>query len=200
MRKREKPMYMTVIFKYVTGVTVFAGMFAIMLTASTALANENCLFWKSSLGICTKELTVCTTKLLVCTKNLCGCKTNLNTCTDDLEAAQSELQTCEGDLQGCQSKARVPKTGQTYSLASGDDGDLQLGGPWPSPRFTNSGNGTVTDNLTGLIWLANATCFGLKLWDEAMAAASGLKDGDCGLTDGSVAGNWRLPNVRELES
>jgi len=39
-----------------------------------------------------------------------------------------------------------------------------------------------------------------KLWDEAMTAAKGLKDGDCGLTDGSVAGDWRLPNVREFLS
>ena len=27
-----------------------------------------------------------------------------------------------------------------------------------------------------------------------------LKDGDCGLNDGSVAGDWRLPNVNELAS
>ena len=27
-----------------------------------------------------------------------------------------------------------------------------------------------------------------------------LKSGQCGLTDGSVAGNWRLPNVKELQS
>ena len=46
----------------------------------------------------------------------------------------------------------------------------------------------------------NANCFGSKLWDDAMAAARGLKDGDCGLTDGSVDGDWRLPNVREFLS
>jgi hypothetical protein len=117
-----------------------------------------------------------------------------------------KLQTCEEDLQECQSKARVPKTGQTYSLGQAyyslpvDDGALQLGVPLPNPRFTNNGNGTVTDNLTGLIWLQNANCFGQKLWDEALVAAKGLKDGNCGLTDGSVAGDWRLPNVRELYS
>jgi len=151
MRKWEKSMYMAVI-----GVAVSAGMLAVMLTASTASANEDCLFWKKSLGICTKELGVCTTKLFGCTTNLCGCKTKLNTCTDNLEVAQDDLQTCEEDLQACQSKARVPKTGQTYSLAKDnylpltDDGSLQLGVPLPNPRFTNNGNGTVTDNLTGL--------------------------------------------------
>jgi hypothetical protein len=29
---------------------------------------------------------------------------------------------------------------------------------WPNPRFTDNSDGTVTDNLTGLIWLKNANC------------------------------------------
>ena len=56
--------------------------------------------------------------------------------------------------------APVPKTGQTVSYATGDDGDLQKGVAWPDPRFTDNSDGTVTDNLTGLIWLKNANCFG----------------------------------------
>jgi hypothetical protein len=46
-------------------------------------------------------------------------------------------------------KAPVPQTGQTTSYAAGDDGAIQAGVPWPSPRFTDHGNGTVRDNLTG---------------------------------------------------
>jgi hypothetical protein len=195
MRKWEKSIYRAVI-----GVAVSAVVLAVMLTAGTALANEDCIFWKKSLGVCTKELSVCTTKLLGCSANLCGCKMKLNICTENLEVAQDELQTCEEDLQAYQSTARLPKTGQTYSLAPGDDGALQLGVPWPNPRFTNNGNGSVTDNLTGLVWLQNANCFGDKEWGNALAAANGLKDGDCGLNDGSVAGDWRMPNVRELYS
>ena len=30
----------------------------------------------------------------------------------------------------------------------------------PSPRFTDNNDGTVTDNLTGLVWLKNANLFG----------------------------------------
>jgi hypothetical protein len=45
----------------------------------------------------------------------------------------------------------VPKTGQTISYGSRDDGALQMGRTWPSPRFTVNGNGTVTDQLSGLI-------------------------------------------------
>jgi hypothetical protein len=96
--------------------------------------------------------------------------------------------------------AGVPKTGQTTSYATGDDGDLEKGVVWPNPRFTDNNNGTVTDNLTGLIWLKNANCFGTRNWATALGDANGLASGTCGLTDGSTAGQWRLPNVRELQS
>jgi hypothetical protein len=94
----------------------------------------------------------------------------------------------------------VPKTGQTTSYDIGDDGDLQKGTPWPSPRFTDNGDGTVTDNLTELIWLKNANCDGAKTWADALTYCNNLADPQCELTDGSVAGDWRLPNVRELHS
>lgn len=46
---------------------------------------------------------------------------------------------------------RLPKTGQTTSYAPGDDGELQVGLAWPEPRFSDNGDGTVTDHLTGLM-------------------------------------------------
>lgn len=96
--------------------------------------------------------------------------------------------------------ANIPVTGQTTSYWTRDDGDLQKGVPWPNPRFTDNGDGTVTDNLTGLIWLKDADCFGDRAWGSAIYDCNGLKDGECGLTDGSSAGEWRLPNRFELES
>ena len=67
-------------------------------------------------------------------------------------------------------------------------------------RFKDNGNGTVTDIKTGLVWLKNANpCPEGKNWTDAGAYCSSLKNGDAGLTDGSVAGQWRLPNVEELE-
>jgi len=107
-------------------------------------------------------------------------------------------------------RAPVPKTGQTTFYATGDDGDLEKGVAWPIPRFTDNGNGTVTDNLTGLIWLKNANCTdtvgsivkstGKLAWTNALTWSNNLASGDCGLSDSSSAGEWRLPNMRELYS
>ncbi|GBE04854.1 hypothetical protein BMS3Abin10_00471 [bacterium BMS3Abin10] len=94
----------------------------------------------------------------------------------------------------------LPQTGQTTSYASGDDGDLLMGVAWPSPRFVNNGDGTITDDLTGLVWLQNANCYDVVNWKVAFDNIFVLANGGCGLTDGSSAGDWRMPNYNEMES
>lgn len=104
----------------------------------------------------------------------------------------------------------LPQTSQTtcYDVAgtvidcpgTGQDGDIRAGMAWPQPRFTDNNDGTLTDNLTGLIWLRNANCNGYTYWADALTWANTLASGDCGLTDGSATGDWRLPNILELES
>ncbi|MEK8016265.1 MAG: DUF1566 domain-containing protein, partial [Candidatus Parabeggiatoa sp.] len=69
-----------------------------------------------------------------------------------------------------------------------------------SYRYTDNGDGTVTDNRSGLIWLKNANCFGEQDWATAMRSAANLADGQCGLRDGSRAGMWRLPTKEELKA
>jgi hypothetical protein len=98
--------------------------------------------------------------------------------------------------------AHVPRTSSHLCPCDtpGDDGFLRRGVLWPFPRFTDNGNGTVKDNLTGLLWLKNSNCFGARMWANALADANGLASGACGLADGSTAGQWRLPNIRELLS
>lgn len=91
-------------------------------------------------------------------------------------------------------------TGQRTSYVSGDDASEQKGVAWSGTRYVDNSNGTVTDNLTGLIWLKNAGCFTPMLWASALADVNQLASGTCGLTDGSTAGQWRLPNIIELES
>jgi len=98
---------------------------------------------------------------------------------------------------------QLPKTGQTKCYdtngvqipcaGTGQDGELQMGVPWPSPRFHDNGNGTVTDSLTGLMWTKNANLPGSTMtWYQAVDYCNNLTQG--GYTD------WRLPNVNELES
>jgi hypothetical protein len=75
-------------------------------------------------------------------------------------------------------------------------------------RYEDMGDGTVTDCRTGMIWLKNATCTetsngiifnpnGNLNWYDAMKWVAGLGDGLCGLSDGSFAGDWRLPTKIE---
>jgi hypothetical protein len=46
----------------------------------------------------------------------------------------------------------LPRTGQTQSSRSGDDGDVRAG--WPgTTRFINNGNNTVQDRATCLTWV-----------------------------------------------
>lgn len=94
----------------------------------------------------------------------------------------------------------VPQTGQTTSYAAGDDGAIRAGVVLPTPRFTDNGDGTVSDNATELIWLKNGNCFGLRTWTQALSLVNNLANGQCGLTDSSSAGDWRVPNIRELLS
>jgi len=75
--------------------------------------------------------------------------------------------------------------------------------------YVDCGNGTVTDNRTGLVWLKNANCLSLAAnggyadWISAMLLAAGLSDlpgddaDDCGLSDNSTPGEWRLPSKAE---
>lgn len=105
-----------------------------------------------------------------------------------------------GYFTGTRPISPLPKTGQTISYAPGDDGDLQIGEAWPVPRFTDDGDGTVIDQLTGLVWLRNANCFGARNRNQALTDANNLAAGFCGLTDGSNVGDWRLPNLYELHS
>jgi len=103
----------------------------------------------------------------------------------------------------------LPRSGQTTSYASGDDGAFMAGQPAPSPRFT-AANGAVSDHLTGLVWLQNANCTdtvggvakgsGYLPWTNALSWSNSLAPGTCGLSDGSVAGQWRLPTRKELQT
>jgi len=67
-------------------------------------------------------------------------------------------------------------------------------------RYVDCLNGTVTDTVTGLIWLKQADCLGAPDYAAATNAAASLQSGECGLTDGSRPGDWRLPTTEEWKS
>ncbi|MCJ7603288.1 MAG: DUF1566 domain-containing protein, partial [Desulfobulbaceae bacterium] len=96
--------------------------------------------------------------------------------------------------------APVAKSGQTEIYGCHDDGILQKGVKWPDPRFTDNQDGTVTDNLTGLIWLKRVDRFRSIIWSQALSTCNDLQADGVTLTDGSVPGDWRLPNIKELSS
>lgn len=106
----------------------------------------------------------------------------------------------------CRPASPVPQTGQTSTFTPGDDGDIGAGVTLPTPRFTDNGDGTITDNLTALMWLKNANCAGLPAASQqgAIAAVAQLNatgkmnNIDCG--DLGLHKDWRLPNVKEMES
>ncbi|MBF0461358.1 MAG: DUF1566 domain-containing protein [Magnetococcales bacterium] len=58
-------------------------------------------------------------------------------------------------------------------------------------------DGTITDTHTGLIGMKGA-CLEKASWEESMAAVARLEDDQCGLSDDSVKGDWRLPTKEEL--
>jgi len=112
---------------------------------------------------------------------------------------------------------QIAETGQIRQYATYDDAyfaitpTLNVGVPWPSPRFTRifcnstgpcaeqlidcdiiSSNNVVIDNLTGLVWSEDANLGGLKTWENTITYTNDLTV--CGSVD------WRLPNSKELFS
>jgi uncharacterized protein YecT (DUF1311 family) len=109
----------------------------------------------------------------------------------------------------------IPQTGQKSCYHSvgyiidckntGQDGELQKGVKWPDPRFTDNGNKTITDNLTGLMWTkdANAPSSGLMVCDPAKYKnfQGAIDYINCINTNKYLGYNdWRLPNRKEIFS
>ncbi len=107
----------------------------------------------------------------------------------------------------------LPRSGQTRCYdttgaitactGSGQDGDTLKGAVWPTTRFTDLANGTMWDNLTGLIWSNDANVPGpapcapatTKNWQAALDYVKCLNSNSyLGFSD------WRLPNQNELGS
>ena len=91
------------------------------------------------------------------------------------------------------SRVSLLVTGQTESYYDGDDGSYQMGVAYD---YTDNGDGTISDNATGLMW----TKYGWPgsgnirtlTWNAAIDWAEGLVL--------ATYDDWRIPNIEELYS
>lgn len=103
----------------------------------------------------------------------------------------------------CPPEYGTPWTGQLTVYYAGDDGTYQKGYTTERPivkgagcaRFIDNGDGTTTDNATGLMWVRCPTGLGVPFnagmsWTAAIDACEAL----------TYAGHsdWRLPNLKEF--
>jgi hypothetical protein len=118
--------------------------------------------------------------------------------------------TYSGAATGCPNGGAVyaagtpPVNAYVCNGTNGTNGTDGTNGSRPDPpcfdntnRYVDCGNGTVTDTVTGLIWLTDAGCLGTADWAAANGAAAALAHGQCSLTDKSSPGDWRLPTKDE---
>jgi Protein of unknown function (DUF1566) len=130
----------------------------------------------------------------------CAADADTDTDTDTLaglSCASGEIAKWSGSTWECQADASV----------GGADGPCTGSFTDSTQRFVDCGNGTVTDTATGLIWLRDASCATLSglsaeaegSWSQVQQAVAALDDGECGLTDGSRPGDWRLPTRSEWQ-
>jgi len=85
-----------------------------------------------------------------------------------------------------QAVKKLPDTGQTISYTStqGEDADITIN----APSYSDNANGTITDNITGLMW--QKTDGGEMTFENADPYCKSLRLG--GYSD------WRLPTSHEL--
>ncbi len=102
------------------------------------------------------------------------------------------------------------QTGQTTAYGTGSDGDLQNG---VARSYTDNGDGTITDNTTGLMWEKKDQSGGIHDWGNTytwgMTSSPYTMNGTMVTTflatlnaGAGFAGHtdWRIPNRFELES
>ena len=130
-----------------------------------------------------------------------------------LQDCPSELSQCQSDLAACLASglpaARILKTGQTgcydsdgngiACAATGQDGELQKG---LVRSYTDNGDGTVTDNQTGLTWEKKSDDGSIHDKDDVYNWSDAFGVFIAALNTASFAGHndWRLPNRFELET
>lgn len=88
-----------------------------------------------------------------------------------------------GHIKAYPSEARGPRGGKCVRAVRGR--------PYGENAFKDNGDGTITDEATGLMWMTADAGKGME-WKEALALAESSTHAD--------HDDWRLPDVKELQS
>jgi hypothetical protein len=134
---------------------------------------------------------------------------DVETCNADLATCDSDLATCEGDLATCETSIGVMRTGTTQCsdssgviipcAGSGQDAAYMAGVP---ASYTDNGDGTVTDDVSGLMWEKLSDDASIHDKDTQYTWANAFSVKIAGLNGTNFAGHndWRVPNIKELNS
>lgn len=120
---------------------------------------------------------------------------------------------CAFDTSGCTCSGMVglPETGQTQcdqgagtigacpGSPSGQDGSVRAG---LARSYTDNGNGTITDNVTGLMWEKLSNDGSIHDINHSYSWSTAVTTKIAALNGSGFAGHtdWRVPNEVELES
>jgi hypothetical protein len=185
---------------------------------ATALGSGVVPTCQADLTVCQGDLGSCTEDKATCGENLAACEGDNETCGTDLDLCEGDKASCEDGLGAChadlsacqgQSSAQRLKTGQAtcYDAAgtviacsgTGEDGEFQKG---VARSYTDNGDGTITDNRTGLVWEKLSDDGSIHDWDNIYTWTDAVASKVAALNAASFAGHtdWRVPNINELQS
>lgn len=183
-----------------------------LATCSAGLGTCN-----ADLASATADLATCTSDLATASADLATATADLGICSGDLAACGSGLGTCNANLATCTAslsaclaapQGRRVRTGQTLCYdtpgtvipcTTEQDGAVLKG---LTVSFTDNGDGTVTDNRTGLMWEKLSDDGSIHDKDTTYTWATAFSSKIATLNSTSFAGHndWRLPNINELLS
>jgi hypothetical protein len=169
---------------------------------------QGCFFQSSSPATCSNGACSGAAGAAACCTNTC---TTSGTAPACLTTSSTEIETCALGSNGCLAETPVACGSglvcERYGAAACVDPNWA---EWPMPNdttadpgapnamsYTDNGDGTVADNVTGLVW-QQAVPSGTYTWGSA--STSGTAQSYCATLALAGYSDWRLPSVEELTS